>query len=165
MNILCIPFSILLFYQTTLLLNQKHQKYALFASFVYGVSIGTIKVVLFLRMYTVMQLWCLLALYLHLRMIREEKLRLRDYVLLGVSALLGAMTHYYFLAFLFILALCFGIYLLKNRRFRETIGYCITMAGAAITAVAIYPAMLKHIFSGYRGDETINNLKGGLSSI
>ena len=163
-NILCIPLSIILFYKTTLLLNQKHEKYALFASFVYGISIGTIKVVLFLRMYTLMQLWCMLALYLHLRVVKEEKLRWYDYILLGAATLLGTLTHYYFLAFLFILALCFGIYLLKNKRFREAILYCVTMAVTAATSIAIYPAMLKHIFGGYRGDETINNLKGGIEN-
>ena len=162
-NILCIPFSVILFYKTILLLNQKHEKYALFAAFVYGVSVGTMKVVRFLRMYTLMQLWCMLALYLHLRAVREEKLKWQDYVLLGAATLLGTMTHYYFLAFLFILALCFGIYLLKNKRFRETILYCVTMAITAAISIAIYPAMLKHIFGGYRGDETINNLKGGLA--
>lgn len=155
MPILCIPLSIVLFYRTTLLLNHKHEKYALFASFVYGVSIGTIKVVLFLRMYTLMQLWCMLALYLHLRAIKEEKLRIKDYILFGIAVLLGTMTHYYFLAFLFLLALCFGIYLLRSKRMREAIQYCITMAITAVIAIGIYPAMLKHIFGGYRGDETM----------
>ncbi len=163
MPILCIPLSIVLFYRTTLLLNHKHEKYALFASFVYGVSIGTIKVVLFLRMYTLMQLWCMLALYLHLRAIKEEKLRIKDYILFGIAVLLGTMTHYYFLAFLFLLALCFGIYLLRSKRMREAIQYCITMAITAVIAIGIYPAMLKHIFGGYRGDETMDHLKGGFS--
>lgn len=162
-NILCIPFAIILFYKSMLLMNHKNENFALMASFVYGVSTGTIKVVLFLRMYTMMQLWCLLILYLHLKSIKEEKLNWKDYLLLGIGAFLGTMTHYYFLAFLFVLAVCFGIYLLKHKRFMETALYCVTMAITAVISIAVYPAMLKHIFGGYRGDETLNNLKGGLS--
>ena len=76
---------------------------------------------------------------------------------------MGALTHYFFFAFLFILAVCFGIYLLKNKRFKETILYVLTMMITAVVSIAIFPAMLKHIFGGYRGNETINNLKGSLS--
>lgn len=161
-NILCIPILIILVYKIVLLLSKKNEKLALITSFLYGISTGTIAIVLFLRMYTVMQLLCTLVFYLHLKLIQTEKMKWKDYFLIGIATFLGVMTHYYFLAFLFILAVCFCVFLLKNKRVKEVIWYCITMAITAAISIVVYPAMLKHIFGGYRGDETMNNLKGNL---
>lgn len=162
-NIMCIPILIILVYEIVMLLSKKNEKLALTTAFLYSISTGTIAVVLFLRMYTVMQLWCVLSLYIHLRLIRAEKLDWKDYIWIGLSTFLGVMTHYYFLAYLFILAVCFCVFLLKYKRVKEVIWYCITMAITAGISIAVYPAMLKHIFGGYRGDETMNNLKGDLN--
>ena len=161
-NILCIPILIILVYKIVLLLSKKNEKLALITSFLYGISTGTIAILLFLRMYTVMQLLCTLVFYLHLKLIQTEKMKWKDYFLIGIATFLGVMTHYYFLAFLFILAVCFCVFLLKNKRVKEVIWYCITMAITAAISIVVYPAMLKHIFGGYRGDETMNNLKGNL---
>lgn len=85
----------------------------------------------------------------------------RFYAAVTVTSVTGALTHYYFIVYLFFLCVVFGIYLLIYKRYRDVILFIISMVASGGIAVWIFPSMIKHMFlkDGYRGQESIKNLK------
>lgn len=62
------------------------------------------------------------------------------------TSITGALTHYYFIVYLFFLCIAFGIYLLLCKRYRDVIVFILSMAGSGSIAVMIFPNMIKHMF-------------------
>ncbi len=113
--------------------------------------------VVLLRMYALTGVWVLLTLWLHLRAGERETL----YPLLpavGVAALCGSLTHYYYLLFLAPLALLTVVRLARGKRTRELVFYLLTLVAAGGASVAIFPFSLLHLFVGYRGKEALQSV-------
>lgn len=124
-----------------------------------GVTLLNINMMMFIRMYAMLTACFLLVSTLHTIYFRRKKLDLKFYIGLFLGAVIGSMTQYYFLIFLFFLCLYFGIRLLCYRRWKEAAGYCATLALAGFTAVVFFPDMIDQIFGGgYRGQEAFSNL-------
>ena len=68
----------------------------------YGFSIGAINSVTYIRMYMLLTLWCLLFLLENIYLYQKEKLKLSNYILLGIATLGGMYTHFFFIIFAFI---------------------------------------------------------------
>lgn len=144
------------------------QYMALMPCLFYGFTLGAINSVLYLRMYMLVTFWCMLAFYGHLLILEklhEEKvLELKNYILVFGAYLGGFLTHYYFVVYAFFLSAVFGIYVLTNKHYHIIRRYLIATFGAFTISVAVFPAMLRHIFgrgaSGYRGAEALSNLYG-----
>ncbi len=113
--------------------------------------------VVFLRMYALTGVWVLLTLWLHLRIGERETL----YALLpavGLAALCGSLTHYYYLLFLAPLSLLTVVRLAREKRKRELVFYLLTLVAAGGASVAIFPFSLQHLFLGYRGKEALQSV-------
>lgn len=80
------------------------------------------------------------------------------YVKLGILAVLGTLTHYYYLIYLFWCCVIWGIRIIFNRRWKELGTFVATMGLSGVASVAIFPYMLRHIFIGYRGKESFDRL-------
>lgn len=129
------------------------------------VSTGMMNVVSFLRMYVMAMFMVTLCAWWLLSFI-EKKRTLKFYVGMTLIAVCGALTHYYFLLYLFFLSLIFGLYLIVNRKFSDAIKYIASMLVAGGGSCLIFPAMLQHIFlGGYRGEQSFENLGGVLALI
>lgn len=125
---------------------------------------GILYSVLFLRMYIMTMFLVSLVTLLFLRATGSDKLSWRFYAALILGSYIGALTHYYFIVYLFFLCLVFGIWLLFQRRYLETILFIVSMGLSGIFAVKTFPGMLVHMFlGGYRGVESMENLKGSVS--
>ncbi|MBR0164494.1 MAG: hypothetical protein IJQ12_07460 [Lachnospiraceae bacterium] len=74
-------------------------------------------------------------------------------------AVAGALTHYY--CIVFTVLLCAGYTLIRAimRQWKPVLGMCVTGGCAALTAYTVFPAMLYHMFGGYRGTESMDNLR------
>ena len=153
----------------------------------YGFSPAIISGVMFIRMYSMLTFLCLLTIYVHLNMLARieewgnsdssDKKNIKTQVgyAIGLLALsfVGIMTHYYYVVFLFFTAAYTAIKLFvlplykgdKKPDVRNALGYGATIVLALVLSVIYYPAMLSHIFRGYRGTEAtqaffdIGNLK------
>ena len=139
---------------------------ALMPCLFYGFTLGAVNSVLYLRMYMLLTLWCMTALYLHFCLLesmqKEKSISRRYFVYLFLTYWLGFLTHYYFLVYAFFLSAVFGLYVLQNKVYAVIKPYLLATVGSFALSVACFPAMLKHIFgkgdSGYRGAEALENL-------
>lgn len=132
-------------------------------SVMFSMSIGVLQNVSFLRMYVMAMFWVTLTTWLFLRAFEErnsEKIVWERWIYIGLTAVAGAMTHYYCLVYLFFICMIFGLFSLVEKKWKNILALFISMALAALDSVYLFPAMLVHMFSGYRGTESMSNLTG-----
>ncbi len=122
------------------------------------VSTGVLSATTFLRMYIVAMFFVTLITYMFVYS-KENICTWKFYYLLFGITLFGALTHYYFVVYLFFLCVVEGIVKLITKKWKELGLLFITMCSAASTAIGIFPSMITHMFGGYRGEESISNLK------
>ncbi len=73
------------------------------------------------------------------------------YVCVFVTTLLSALTHYFCILYIVLLSGVFVIWLLRNREFEHAAKFIFAQFCAGVTSIAIFPAMLEHIFNGQHG--------------
>ncbi len=131
-----------------------------FCSVLYIISPGILQNVSFLRMYVMAMFWVTLTAYLFVR-VHEENFSWKLWLQIGLAAIAGALTHYYCIIYLCATCLVFGVCLLIEKRWRDIVALFLYMDVSAVIAVSVFPAMVRHMFSGYRGTESIENLTKG----
>lgn len=131
-------------------------------SVVFILTNGMLGGVSFFRMYMMAMMWVTLLSYFFLKQV-DEAHNGRFYVKIGLVTVAGALTHYYVIVYAVLISCVYGIYLLWGRRIKETLFFVLTMIASGIVSVAIFPAMIQHIFFGYRGTEAIQNLSDKMS--
>ena len=157
---------IAVFFLLFLILRECRLSFRLRALFllVWAVHPLTVSAAMFIRMYLWLTVWVLACLLLHLRLLRGmTKLRMA-----GVMAVnfLGFLTHYYYVIWLFFTALtvCVFWFLQKTEdteatemstRLMRILRYGLCHAASLAACVLIYPACLRHILRGYRGQEAV----------
>lgn len=129
-------------------------------SFSFVALTGILLAVSYFRMYVMAMLWVTLLTYLFAKQV-DEKQNFKFYGCIYFVTVAGALTHYYVIVYAFLVSCVYGSYLLWNKRIKETLLFCVTMALAAGTSIAAFPAMIEHMFFGYRGTEAIDNLIEG----
>lgn len=134
-----------------------------FVCALYGISVGAVTTVMFLRMYMIFTFICVLFTLLNYLLFKKlwtgEK-RGRNLLLTSLFAVtvLGILNHFYFLVFaFFICSLLWGSILIK-RDFSYAAKYALAMGAGILTSYLIWPYMMEDIFSGYRGVEAFNKL-------
>ena len=126
-------------------------------SMAYILCAGVLSITTFLRMYVISIFWVVLATYLFIKYINEY--RIRDFVLISLVTIGGALTHYYNLIYLFFISVVVGVLMLYEKRIREMLFLILSMMGAGGCALLIFPGMVRHILdSNGRGMESIENL-------
>lgn len=106
----------------------------------------------------------LLCYYLSLLLSNKER-KWGIYLGLGIAMLLGALTHHYFIIFAFFLSAFSVLYLLLRRRFADAGIFSGVMLAGVGLSIAIFPATLSHIFSGYRGEQAFTSFESGFSGL
>jgi len=135
----------------------KNDKYALLIAFISGVSSSTLNAILYIRMYELCAFNILLTLYLHLR-IENKEAKIIDYILIGITALIGSLTHYYYLFFLATLYIIYIVNYIRKKEFKFAIKYTSSLAVAGILSLVIFPYSISHMFKGNRGTGAMSNL-------
>ncbi len=128
-------------------------------SLTYILSAGILSISSLLRMYVMLGFWIALITYIHVSNLRDYKIK--TYLGIFAVTVLGALTHYHYILFVFFLSLMAGIYALIEKRIKDAIGLIVTMAASGVASYLIFPAMINHMFFEYRGTEAIDNLKNG----
>lgn len=143
-------------YRKIIKITIKDENVVFLASVMFVFSAGLLSMVTLLRMYVMAMFWITLFTYQIIR--RIEKYETKDFILLGVSAACGALTHYYCVAYDFFISVCVVIICVLKRRYGEIIKYAISMAVAGVVSVLVFPAMITHVFNDERGTESFANL-------
>ena len=125
-------------------------------AFVSSITLASLTNVTYIRMYALATLNILIITYLHIKLC--EKYDRKKLILIGIAALIGSLTHYYYLFYLAMLYLITLIRFIANKEKRNIIEYTITLVIAAIISISIFPFSIQHMFFGYRGDGVISNL-------
>ncbi|MFA9379245.1 MAG: hypothetical protein ACERKZ_21240 [Lachnotalea sp.] len=156
LNILCsVIITILIFFITIELVQNEILSLSLSA--VWAVSLANMTFIVFMRMYMMLALFIIAITLLHIRYI-SQKLTFQFYLGVVLLSIAGTLTQYYFLIYLFFLCFIFSISLLINKYFKHALYYLLSLGIAGIGAIFIFPGMLHHIFSGYRGKESFSNI-------
>lgn len=128
------------------------------SSWMFVCCAGVLSQVSFLRMYPLAMLWVTLLAYLfasHLGQDEKEAVFIGKVVLVTIA---GALTHYYCTFFAVLISVFYGVYLLVCRQLKQTVLFCAGQAAAGVISVAVFPAMIRHVFSSGRGRQTMENL-------
>ena len=138
--------------------KEKSKEKAMMLAFISSITMASLTNVIYIRMYALSTLNILITTYLHMKLLYSEKLNYKLLIGIGLSALAGSLTHYYYLFYLAMLYLLFAIKYIKEKNFKNLIWYTITMGIAGILSLAIFPYSIKHMFFGYRGQGVISKL-------
>lgn len=142
-----------------LLAEEKYSKEkSLIVTFVSALTLASISNVIYTRMYALFALEVLTTIYLHIKLLEQEKFNWKLLVIIGTVALLGILTHYYYIIYLFAIYILFAIRYIKRKEFKKLIFYTITMLSAGMLSLIIFPHSIRHMFFGYRGQGVIYNL-------
>lgn len=125
---------------------------------------GILNNVSFFRMYVIamfMVTWVtFLMLTLVKSMFNSEVIKNRYWIELIIASSLSALTHYYCIMYLVLIESIVFIYLLRHKKFREVVLQVVSAGIAAGVSIAIFPGMIKHVFSSGRGNEIRDNFAG-----
>lgn len=147
------------------------QNLSMVYSTIFCCSRFSVNMVLFIRMYVLLMALCLAQTNLHLKtydkMIEVTDFSFRkhrkDYILLSLWTILGAMTHYYFIIYQCLISILYVMGLLINKKKRNSIYYICSMIFSALIYIILYPAVLNHLFFKYRGRDAIHKFLKGSS--
>lgn len=143
----------------TLLKNQpRAREKAILLAFMSSITMASLTSVIYIRMYTLATLNILITAFLHMKLYEKEKVCPKVLIGIGVSALVGSLTHYYYLFYLSMLFIMFAVKYIKEKRIKDLISYTTTMIIAGIVSLAIFPYSIQHMFFGYRGQGVIEKL-------
>ncbi len=160
-NIVCYAFITLLSYALLqrILKDESHpkEKSALFA-FLASLTMASLTNVLYIRMYALVALNILLIAYLHVKLRECKSNKAKWLVLISASALMGSLTHYYYLFYLFALFLYQCYRYVKTKEYKILRFYILSMAVAGGLSLAIFPYSIQHMFFGYQGEGFISRL-------
>ena len=156
--ILLIFVDILLMYVACYLL--KNRWYGLIASALWGLSSVGISNCMLIRMYLLQTLNVLLIAAVHIYILKHKRrMTVPYFILLALAVMFGGLTHYYFYFFVAGLGFLVCLYLLYMRQIKQMFAYGFSLVAGLVSAIAIFPATLSHIF-GYRGSYATKNIIG-----
>ena len=138
--------------------SENSQIKSAFLALISSLTLASINNAIYIRMYALSSLNILITTYLHLKLAEKKGNNYKLLVAIGISALVGSLTHYYYLFYLAMLFIMFVIKYLKEKEYKELAKYIITMIIAGILSLIIFPYSIKHMFLGYRGKGAINSL-------
>lgn len=124
----------------------------------YGFSDCAVSNVVFVRMYTLLTLLMLSVIYVIILIIEESKFRWLCAAMLAILIFLIALTYYYGIIGSFIACAGMCAVLLCQKRIRQCFAYGGFAFVGALSALAFFPAMLKHVTGGYRGEAVLEKL-------
>lgn len=142
-----------------LLAKEKNVEWkALALALVAGLTVAGVSTAVYIRMYALLELMVLATSWLYLKWREQAHPGMGWYVAIGVVAVLGVLTQYYYLFFLVGLALVVMVQDVKQKNWRDLAKYLGSLVVAGMLVLIIWPHILQHMFFGYRGQGVLSNL-------
>lgn len=125
-------------------------------------SKGAIDSLNFIRMYPLLTLIQTILLYLIL-LYHNENSKSKFFILsLFITYCLGALTHYYFYLYAFILTLVICLILLFEKRFKRMFIFAFTALLGVCSAMLIFPSVFNHVTQSNRGQEVLDGFENNI---
>lgn len=134
----------------------KNKTYSILLVMLYGFSKFSLINTLYIRMYSLLELFILLSTYWHIRRYNNEKLKKEDLIKLALLLIFGSLTHYYFYIFIIGLYIVNNIKYIREKNKEKFIKYNITFIISILISILIFPSTVLHVFIGYRGTDSID---------
>jgi len=144
--------------QKLLAQEKKGQMKALVMTAVVALTIATVSSVVYIRMYQLLTFWVLLTAWLHLKLYSSEKMDWKLLLGIGLTALAGVLTQYYYLFFLMPMWVVLAVKYMRMKKWKNLCGYTGVLVIAGGLSLLIWPPMLQHMFFGYRGQGVLQSL-------
>ena len=122
-------------------------------------SAAAVSNILFIRMYLLQTVEILAYIAVHIYIVKENYKPILKGFLLIMNVIIGGLTHYYFYVFAFCFSAPICLILLFKKEIRDFLQYSTLLLSGSLINLFLFPATLKHVFSGYRGTEVANNLQ------
>ena len=125
----------------------------------FAISAGYLSAVSFLRMYIMSMFVNSGMCYIFLRGL-DEDYKYKKFLLYScIFAILGALTHYYCIIFCVCISTIYVLIILIQKKYTKCFCFSACMMLSGFVSYLIFPDMLNHMFKGYRGTQSIDNLK------
>ena len=150
--------SLWAFYKLAGLYVQDNRNVLYIMTVAFALSSGILNAVAWFRMYSIAMFWGLFITWMIASGINRKCNSIQYYILLCFVIIGAALTQYYMIIYSVVICVIYGLILVFERRWKDILGLVLSSGLAAINAITIFPAMLYHMFSGYRGEEALANV-------
>lgn len=125
----------------------------------YGLSMGTISMVIFQRMYMLLTFFVLLYFYLTLKIYKNDfKMDKKMSIILGITTVLGFLTQYFFAVFAVFVFLIMLIKMIRTKQDKAIVKkYVINHVIYALIGVLLFVPCIKHLLFSSRGLSNLGN--------
>lgn len=158
-NIIFALFTLYVFRKLIRILTANNEKICSILSAAFILSPGILSAVSFFRMYILAMFLMTLLTFLLVKETDKLQPDQSFFQNLFWVSLAGALTHYYCIIYTVAACAIFCIILLIRKNWKSIGSFIAAGALSGSTAYMIFPAMITHMFSGYRGTEALDNLK------
>lgn len=138
--------------------QKKVKEKSIILAFLSSVTMASLTNVIYIRMYALSTLNILITTFLHIKLLESKKVNGKLLISIGIVALIGSLTHYYYLFYLIMMYIIFVIKYIKEKRYKELLYYTLAMICAGGLSLLIFPYSIQHMFFGYRGQGVISKL-------
>ena len=156
-NIIAFIFSCLIIIKILKLLDKEH---LIFPTLIfYGLSMGTISMVIYQRMYMLLTLFIMLYFYLSLKLYKNDFVMDRKLTIqLGVTTILGFLTQYFFVFYAFFIFAIMVIQMIKKKKDRKIIRkYVVSHITYGALGILLFVPCIKHLLFSDRGLSNLGN--------
>lgn len=152
-NLLFFCGSVFLLYKISGLLLGEAESIRLIPPLLYGISMGAVSTLIYIRMYMMLTFWALLFVFLSFSLIKTMACKRRIFLLIevGLTIMAGFLTQYYFVVFVFFFSVGYVIWHMFTHQWRRIVEYSIAVCTGVTGGILIFPASLRHIFLGPQG--------------
>lgn len=124
----------------------------------YGLSMGTISMVIYQRMYTVLTLFILLYFYYSIKVYKNGYYLTKELKLkLGIVTILGFLTQYYFAIYAFLILAIMSIKMIKDKEYKDMAKYLCWHIIYAVIGILIFVPSVYHLLLNDRGISNLAN--------
>ncbi len=156
-NIIAFIFSCLILIKILKLLDKEHLSIP--ALIFYGLSMGTISMVIYQRMYMLLTLFIMLYFYLSLKLYKNDFVMDRKLTIqLGITTILGFLTQYFFAFYAFFIFAIMLTQMIKKKKDRKIIRkYVVSHIVYGALGILIFVPCIKHLLFSDRGLTNLGN--------
>lgn len=129
------------------------------AILLYGLSMGAISMVIFLRMYAMVTFFTVAYFYLTLKIVKNDfSVNRKTAILITLTTVAGFLTQYYFCIFAVTAFVIVAVMMLKMKKFKNILHYTLCHIIAAASGILLFPKAIDHIFNSSRGIGSTSHL-------
>ena len=128
------------------------------ALILYGLSMGTISMVIFQRMYMLLTFFILLYFYLSLKIYKNNfEMDKKLIIQLGVTTVLGFLTQYFFAIYAFFIFIIILVEMMRNSEYKKMKKYTILHIIYGAIGILLFVPCIKHLLFSDRGLSNLGN--------